>query len=53
MDRDHAHDVGEAILRPFVETIDDIAGEPTGNRQAVRGAPAGVDALLEHLRGSA
>lgn len=50
--RERAHDLGEAILLPFVETINDVAdGEPVGERQTVRGAPDEVDALLDHLRG--
>jgi putative ATP-dependent DNA ligase len=50
--RERAHDLGESILLPFVETIREVAdGEPVGERQTVRGAPAEVDALLDHLRG--
>jgi putative ATP-dependent DNA ligase len=49
--RERAHDLGEAILLPFVETIHDVAdGEPVGERQTVRGAPHEIDALLDHLR---
>jgi len=49
--RERAHDLGEAILEPFVETIRDVdADEPVGERRTVRGAPESVDALLDHLR---
>jgi putative ATP-dependent DNA ligase len=49
--RERAHDVGESILRPMVETIRDVeAGETVGERHVVRGAPAVIDGLLDHLR---
>ncbi|MFB6152759.1 MAG: RNA ligase, partial [Halodesulfurarchaeum sp.] len=48
--RERAHDLGEAILEPMVETIRDVeAGETVGERHTVRGSPASVEALLDHL----
>ncbi|WP_372912778.1 RNA ligase [Salinigranum sp.] len=49
--RERAHALGEAILLPMVETIDDVSrGETVGERQTVRGPPDEVDALFDHLR---
>jgi putative ATP-dependent DNA ligase len=49
--RERAHDLGESVLLPMVETIHDVAdGETVGERQTVRGDPARVEALLKHLR---
>lgn len=49
--RERARDLGESILLPAVETIRDVeAGETVGDRHTVRGDPADVDALLDHLR---
>jgi putative ATP-dependent DNA ligase len=48
--RERAHEIGEAILLPFVETIGDVdAGEPVGEDHTVRGDPESVDALLDHV----
>ncbi|WP_254824263.1 RNA ligase [Haloglomus halophilum] len=48
--RERAHDLGESILLPFVETIHDVASdEPVGERHTVRGDPDTVEALLYHL----
>jgi len=49
--RERAHDLGESILLPAVETIRDVeAGETVGERHTVRGETEPIDALLEHLR---
>jgi putative ATP-dependent DNA ligase len=49
--RERAHDLGESILLPMVDTIDDVAaGETVGERRTVRGESPEVDALLDHLR---
>ncbi|AUV80869.1 RNA ligase [Salinigranum rubrum] len=49
--RERAHSLGESILLPMVETIDDVsAGEAVGERQTVRGPSDEVDALFDHLR---
>lgn len=49
--RERAHDLGESILFPMVETIRDVADEKTvGERHTVRGDSQQIDALLEHLR---
>jgi len=46
-----AHDLGESILRPMVETIRRVdAGETVGTRHTVRGDADSIDALLDHLR---
>jgi putative ATP-dependent DNA ligase len=46
-----AHDLGESILYPMVETIRRVeAGERIGEEHTVRGDPASIDALLDHLR---
>lgn len=49
--RERAHDLGESILLPMVETIRDVeVDETVGEPHTVRGDPAAIDALLEHLR---
>lgn len=49
--RERAHDLGESILFPMVETIQNVANEETvGERHTVRGQPQQIDALLDHLR---
>jgi putative ATP-dependent DNA ligase len=49
--RERAHDLGESILYPMVETIQDVAdGERVGERHTVRGDPDSIDALFDHLR---
>ena len=49
--RERAHDLGEALLVPFVETIREVAaGEEVGDEHVARGAPEHVGALLDHLR---
>jgi putative ATP-dependent DNA ligase len=49
--RERAHALGESILLPMVETIEDVAaGETVGERHTVRGDPGTIEALLEHLR---
>lgn len=49
--RERAHDLGESILLPMVETVRDVADDETvGERHTVRGDPQQIDALLEHLR---
>lgn len=49
--RERAHDLGESILFPMVETIRNVADEETvGERHTVRGHPQQIDALLDHLR---
>ncbi|MFD1598451.1 RNA ligase [Halobellus rarus] len=49
--QERAHDLGESILRPAVETIRRVeAGETVGERHRVRGGTEEIDALLEHLR---
>jgi len=46
-----AHDLGESVLYPMVETIRRVeAGETVGERHTVRGDPDRIDALLDHLR---
>ena len=48
--RDRAHDIGESILLPMVETIRDVEdGQPVGERHTVRGTDESVAALLDHL----
>lgn len=48
--RERAHDLGEAVLLPFVETIGTVdAGEPVGEEHTVRGDPESVAALLDHV----
>lgn len=48
--RERAHALGEAILLPFVETIETAAaGEPIGDAHTVRGDPDVIDALLAHV----
>jgi putative ATP-dependent DNA ligase len=49
--RRRAHDLGESILLPMVETIRRVdAGETVGEQRTVRGEAHHVDALLDHLR---
>jgi putative ATP-dependent DNA ligase len=49
--RERAHDLGESILLPMVDTIERVAaGDTVGERQTVRGQPRHVEALLDHLR---
>lgn len=49
--RERAHDLGESILLPMVETIRDVeSGETVGERHTVRGRAEEIDALLDHLR---
>lgn len=49
--RERAHDLGESILLPMVETIQDVHhGKTVGERHVIRGEPESIDALLEHLR---
>jgi putative ATP-dependent DNA ligase len=46
-----AHDLGESILKPMVETIRRVeAGATVGEEHTVRGDPESIDALLDHLR---
>ena len=46
-----AHDLGESILLPMVETIRRVeSGETVGERHTVRGDPGPIDGLLDHLR---
>ncbi|WP_330632956.1 RNA ligase [Halocatena halophila] len=48
--RERARTMGESILLPIVETIRDVEnGEPIGERFVVRGTPAQIDALFDHL----
>ncbi|WP_119817218.1 RNA ligase [Halalkaliarchaeum desulfuricum] len=50
--RERAHDLGESILLPMVETIHTVAaGDRVGERQTVRGDPRAIDELLSHLEG--
>ncbi len=50
--RERAHDLGESILLPMLETIDDVrGGETVGEEHTVRAPPAVVDELLAHLEG--
>ncbi|SNZ16090.1 putative ATP-dependent DNA ligase [Natronoarchaeum philippinense] len=45
-----AHAVGEAIVLSMTETIERVAdGEAVGERHTVRGDPAAIDDLLDHL----
>lgn len=49
---ERSQELGEAILRPLVETIRAVeVGEPVGERHTVRGDPQTIERLLEHLRG--
>lgn len=49
--RERAHDLGESILLPMVETIQDVQNEKTvGEHHVIRGEPEVINALLEHLR---
>ena len=48
---ERAHELGESILLPMVETIEAVAdGEEVGERFTVRDDPERVAALLSHLR---
>ena len=48
---ERAHDLGESILLPFVETIRRVErGDPVGESHTVRAEPAVVEKLLAHLR---
>jgi putative ATP-dependent DNA ligase len=48
--RERARDLGESILLPAVETIEDVESNGTiGERHTVRGDPDRIDALLDHL----
>lgn len=48
---ERAHAVGEAILEPLVETIEDVDnGQPVGQEHTVRAPPRIVTELLSHLR---
>lgn len=48
--RERARDLGESILLPMVETIEDVAeGETPGEEHTVRGDPETLDRLLDHL----
>jgi len=49
--RRRARELGESILLPMVETIEEVeAGDVAGERHTVRGDAESVDALLDHLR---
>ena len=49
--RERAHDLGESLLLPFVETIGAVAdGDAVGDEHVARGDPERVDELLAHLR---
>lgn len=49
--RERARDLGASILLPMVETIEAVdRGDIVGERKTVRGDPADVDDLLDHLR---
>jgi putative ATP-dependent DNA ligase len=49
--RERAHDLGESILLPMVETIERVAaGETIGERHTIRGESEPIEALLDHLR---
>ena len=49
--RERAHDLGEAILRPAVEAIQQVErGEPVGETHTVDGDPAAIASLLAHFR---
>jgi putative ATP-dependent DNA ligase len=49
--RERAHDLGESILLPAVDTIRKIeSGGTVGERHRVRGGNDEIDALLDHLR---
>jgi putative ATP-dependent DNA ligase len=49
--RERAHDLGESILLPFVETIRRVErGDPVGETHTIRAEPAVVEQLLSHLR---
>ncbi|GAA0211485.1 RNA ligase [Halobaculum roseum] len=49
--RERAHDLGESLLVPFVETIREVAADGgVGDEHVARGDPEHVGALLDHLR---
>jgi putative ATP-dependent DNA ligase len=49
--RERARDLGESILLPMVETIQEVSeGGTVGERHTVRGESRSIDALLDHLR---
>ncbi|MFC6873997.1 RNA ligase [Halobellus marinus] len=49
--RERAHDLGESILLPAVETIREVEdGETVGEHHRVRGEGEEIDALLDYLR---
>lgn len=49
--RERAHDLGESILFPLVESIRAVEnGESVGECHTVRGDPEAIDGLLAHLR---
>ena len=48
--QERAHDLGESILVPMVEAIQDVDdGETIGHRHTVRGDADSIDALFDHL----
>ncbi len=48
--RERAHEIGEAILEPMVETIRAVeAGKPVGETHTVRGSPESIAALITHF----
>jgi len=49
--RERAHGLGESLLLPMTESIEQIeSGERIGEQHTVRAEPRVVDALLEHFR---
>lgn len=49
--RERAHDLGESLLEPMVETIRSVReGERVGERHTIRASPATVEDTLDHLR---
>jgi putative ATP-dependent DNA ligase len=50
--RERAHDLGESILLPMLDTIEDVqGGETVGEEHTVRAPATVVDDLLDHLEG--
>mgnify|MGYP000438606827 CR=1 FL=1 len=48
--RERAHDLGEAILEPMVETIEAVRDdEPVGESHTIRGSPDAIAELLSHF----
>lgn len=46
-----ANDLGEAILNPMVEAIEQVDdGEDVGERHTIRGDPAAIEGLFSHFR---